>query len=84
MMFMGMAPFGSLLAGMLAHRIGAPSTVMLGGVVCIAGAAVFRWHLPALRQEARQMIVALQVAGGDPSEENTGLASVVVPQEPQE
>lgn len=84
MMFMGMAPFGSLLAGMLAHRIGAPSTVMLGGVVCIAGAAVFRWHLPALRQEARQMIVALQVAGGDPSEENTGQASVVVPQEPQE
>jgi hypothetical protein len=30
------------------------------------------------------MIVALQVAGGDPSEENTGQASVVVPQEPQE
>ncbi len=84
MMFMGMAPFGSLLAGTLADRIGAPETVMLGGAVCIAGAAVFRWHLPALRQEARQMIVALQVAGGDPAEEITGQGSVVVPREPRE
>lgn len=83
MMFMGMAPFGSLLAGTLAHRIGAPATVMLGGVVCMAGSAVFRWHLPALRQEARQMIVALQVAGGDPAEESTGQGSVVAPREPQ-
>ena len=82
MMFMGMAPFGSLLAGALAHRIGAPATVMLGGTVCILGAAVFRWHLPALRHEARQMIVALQVAGGEPPEEMTGQASVVAPREP--
>jgi len=80
MMFMGMAPFGSLLAGALAHRIGAPATVMLGGAVCIVGAAVFRWHLPAFRQEARQMIVALQVAGGEPPEEMSGQASVVAPQ----
>ncbi len=84
MMFMGMAPFGSLLAGALAHRIGAPSTVMLGGAVCMAGAAVFRWHLPALRLEAREMIVALQVAAGDPAEESTGQASVVAPRGPQE
>lgn len=84
MMFMGMAPFGSLLAGMLAHRIGAPATVMLGGAVCMAGAAVFRWHLPALRQEARQIIVALQAAGGDPAEEITGQASVVAPRDPQQ
>jgi MFS family permease len=83
MMFMGMAPFGSLLAGTLAHHIGAPATVMLGGAVCIVGAAVFRWHLPALRQEARQMIVALQVAGGDPAEESMGQASVVASREPK-
>jgi len=49
----------------------------------MAGAAVFRWHLPALRQEARQMIVALQGAGGDPPEEITGQGSVVVSREPQ-
>jgi MFS family permease len=79
MMFMGMAPFGSLLAGALANRLGAPPTVALGGMVCIAGAAVFALHLPGLRQEARQIIVALQVAGGGPSEEMTGEASVVAP-----
>ena len=50
MAFIGMMPFGSLLAGALAHRLGAPRTVMLGGAVCIAGAAVFAWRLPALRR----------------------------------
>jgi len=82
MMFMGMAPFGALLAGAIAHRIGAPATVMVGGSACIAGAALFRWHLPALKDETRQMIVALQVAGGEPAEEMTGQASVVAPREP--
>jgi MFS family permease len=72
MMFIGMAPFGSLLAGALAHRIGAPATVAVGGLACIAAAAVFGLHLPALRHETRQVIVALQVAGGDPPDEMTG------------
>ncbi len=53
MAFMGMMPFGSLLAGALAHRIGAPRTVALGGAVCIAGAAVFAARLPALRRLVR-------------------------------
>ena len=79
MMFMGMAPFGALLAGALAHSLGAPSTVALGGVACIVGALVFMWRLPALRLEAPRVIVALQVAGGEPPEEMTGEASTVVP-----
>jgi MFS family permease len=41
MAFMGMAPFGSLLAGSLAEALGAPRTVLLGGLLTIAGAAVF-------------------------------------------
>ena len=53
MAFMGMAPFGSLLAGSLAHRFGAPRTVMLGGSVCILGAAVFAARLPVLRRLIR-------------------------------
>jgi len=84
MMFMGMAPFGSLLAGALAHRVGAPATVMLGGAACVAGAALFGWHLPVLKRQARQMIVALQAAGGEPSDEMSGQASVVAPREPSE
>lgn len=35
MVFMGMAPFGALLSGSLAHLIGAPATVTAGGVACI-------------------------------------------------
>lgn len=59
MMFMGMATFGALLAGAVAQHLGAPTTVAIGGVVCLVGAAVFRLHLPALRQEVRQVIIAL-------------------------
>ena len=36
MMFMGMAPFGAFFAGAIAHHLGAPWTVALGGVACIA------------------------------------------------
>jgi MFS family permease len=79
MMFMGMAPIGALLAGTLAGRLGAPNTVAIGGAICIAGAVVFGLRIPALRPEARQIIVALQMAGGDPADEVTGEASVVVP-----
>ncbi|HZS06342.1 MAG TPA: MFS transporter [Blastocatellia bacterium] len=80
MMFMGMAPFGALLAGTLAQHVGAPATVAIGGAVCIAGAAVFGLRLPALRHEAQQIIVALQMAGGDPADEVTGEGSVLSPQ----
>src|SRR5262245_16267660 len=54
MMFVGMAPFGALLAGVLAYLIRAPATVAIGGIVCIAGAVVFRSHLPKLREKGRE------------------------------
>jgi MFS family permease len=41
MAFMGMVPFGSLLAGSLAGVIGAPNTVLIGGALCILGAFTF-------------------------------------------
>ena len=50
MAFMGMVPLGSLLAGVLAHFIGAPLTVILGGMCCIAGSIGFVRQLPALRE----------------------------------
>jgi MFS family permease len=49
MAFMGMAPFGSLLAGSLAHRIGAPNTLLLGGLACVAGAVIYARNIPAFR-----------------------------------
>jgi len=71
MMFMGMAPFGALLGGALADRLGAPLTVSIGAVACIGGAALFGLHLPKIRVEARRLIVAQEVAGGEPSQEMT-------------
>jgi len=68
MMFLGMAPFGALLAGILANLMGAPSTVALGGAVCIAGAVVFRSHLPKIRAEGRQLILAQMMAAGEPTD----------------
>jgi MFS family permease len=53
MAFVGMAPFGSLLAGSLAHAIGAPWTVIVNGAAVIAGAAWFWTQLPAVRREIR-------------------------------
>ena len=53
MAFMGMAPFGSLLAGSMAHAIGAPATVMVNGVAVLLGAAWFATCLPAVRRELR-------------------------------
>ena len=72
MMFMGMAPFGALFAGWLAEHLGAPRTVALGGFVCVVAATVFAVRLPALRGEARQLIVAQGLAGGDPPAQMTG------------
>ena len=60
MMFMGMAPFGALLAGGAAHPFGAPATVAAGGLLCIAGAIVYSRRLPAFRKEARELILAQQ------------------------
>jgi len=71
MMFMGMAPLGALLAGSLAHGIGAPMTVALGGVIALISGAVFGLHLPKLRPMARELIVAQQMSGGTPAQEIT-------------
>jgi MFS family permease len=69
MMFMGMAPFGALLGGALAHRMGAPFTVGVGGVTCLLGAMWYYRELPDMRIEARRLIIANGLAGGEPEQE---------------
>ncbi len=59
--FVGMAPFGSLLAGALAHWIGAPLTVMINGSVCILGSVWFWLQLPAIRHEMRPIYQRLGI-----------------------
>jgi MFS family permease len=71
MMFMGMAPFGGFFAGAIAHRIGAPYTVAIGGVACIAGGCAYGRYLPKIRGQARE-IMAQGMTAGVPAQEVTG------------
>jgi len=57
MAFMGTAPFGSLLAGSVAERIGTPHTLLFGGIGCLVGAAWFARSLSALRRDVRPIYV---------------------------
>jgi len=81
MMFMGMAPFGALLAGAVADRLGAPLTVAGGGALSMLAAAVFWMWWPQIRVIARKLIVAQQMAGGDPPQGMTGGSLELEPEE---
>ncbi|HXE60469.1 MAG TPA: MFS transporter [Gemmatimonadaceae bacterium] len=57
MAFLGTAPIGSLVAGVVASRIGVPKTIFFGGVACVAGGAWFALRLPKLREMIRPIYV---------------------------
>ena len=61
MAFMGTAPFGSLLAGSVADRIGAPHTLLFGGIGCVLGALWFATSLPALRRDVRPIYTRIGI-----------------------
>ena len=61
MAFLGTVPLGSLIAGWLSSRIGAPRTLMAGGVCCIIGGALFARALPILRTHVRPIYVKLGI-----------------------
>jgi len=71
MAFLGTVPFGSLIAGSLSSRIGAPNTLILGGICCIIGGSLFARSLPMLRTYVRPIYVKLGII----PEVSTGLAS---------
>ncbi len=70
MAFLGTAPLGSLMAGYLSSRIGAPNTLIVGGICCIGGAVWFASALPAIRRAVRPIYVRLGIL----PEMATGLA----------
>jgi len=80
MAFQGVAPFGSLIAGAVAARIGAPHTLMVGGSLCVVSAALFAWQLPALRK----LIRPIYVEKGILPEIASGIHSASVLQQPPE
>jgi MFS family permease len=62
MMILGMAPFGGLLAGLVADRVGAPVTVAIGGAVCLVTAGIFWSQLAEIRVRMRRMIAEQRAA----------------------
>jgi len=71
MVFMGMAPFGALLAGVVAARVGAPWTVTGSGLICMTAALVYWTQLSRIRGPARQLIAAQRAANAEPPVEET-------------
>ena len=57
MAFLGTTPIGSLLAGVVADRIGPTNTIILGGVACIAGGVWFALGLPKFRAHVRPIYI---------------------------
>jgi len=66
MAFMGMAPFGALLAGSLAGALGAPGTVLLGGAAVVTGVLAFATRLPRLNAATHATYVRLGILPGPP------------------
>ena len=65
MAFVGMAPFGSLLAGTMASRFGAPLAVVANGVVVLVGAAWFWWQMPKVRRAIRPIYVEMGIVAAE-------------------
>jgi MFS family permease len=55
MAFVGMAPFGSLLAGAVAHLLGAQRTVIFSGVACLLGALWFWSKLGGIQAQMQPL-----------------------------
>jgi MFS family permease len=61
MAFIGMSPFGNLIAGAMADKIGAPNTIMISGGICIVGAIIFLTRLPSLRKVVHPIYVKMGI-----------------------
>jgi MFS family permease len=80
MAFMGMAPLGSLLGGLVASYYGPASAIRFSGSLCLVGAIVF-----ALRfQRVREMVRPIYVHMGILPEMPSGVYPAVSPPSPME
>lgn len=61
MAFMGLAPFGSLLAGWTASHMGAPFAILISGVMAIAGAAAFYGRLGEVKENIRPVYLKMGI-----------------------
>jgi MFS family permease len=65
MAFVGMTPLGSLLAGSLAHHLGAPNAVIITGAFCLAGAVWFSTQLKSIRRIMRPIYIEMGIIRND-------------------
>lgn len=81
MAFRGMSPFGSLIAGSLGSIIGAPSTLILSGVICLTGSIIFAKKLKVIRPLIRPIYENLgilpQLANGVQSAADSAARKVI-------
>ena len=72
MMFLGMTPFGSLLAGWVADRVGSPVTVAIGGLASCLGGLAFARKWPSMRGPARDLVAAQGMMSPPPQADESG------------
>ena len=60
--FIGVAPLGALLAGMFADRLGATTTVCIGGILCVVISAAIARRLPSIRRHIRLIYARLGIS----------------------
>ncbi len=65
-LFLGMTPFGALLAGVAARRLGAPATLLLGSSVVLAASLALHLRLPALRRSLQAARAAAEAPRAGP------------------
>jgi len=73
MSYMGTLPLGSLIAGSLANKIGAPNTVMIGAIFCIAGVVIFAVKYRLISESIHQHLHKT-VSPGKPAHARSGIS----------
>src|SRR5262249_26173920 len=66
MMYMGMAPIGSVPAGFIADHVGARITIGAGGIICLIASAVYASQVAEIRLEAHKMVAIASPPPPDP------------------
>jgi MFS family permease len=57
----GFLPIGSLIAGLLASWMGAPNTLILGGVLCLLASVWYFGRLPEIRRVIRPVYIEMGI-----------------------
>jgi len=68
MAFVGMAPFGSLLAGAMAHWFGAQRTLLITGLCCACGSIWYFSNYQQIREHMRPIYRELGILPEQPAE----------------